>query len=91
MEFTKAEIVKLRWAMIRVIADQYGECGPYTIEKTSKMYKVTREGKSTYKKCLEEAIRIIENERRLHGMEWLAKYGRSIYTVNAYRNTTQGA
>lgn len=80
MEFTKAEIAKLRWAMIRVLADQYAECGPYTIEKTAKRYKITNGNSVQYKKELSEAIAIVENDRKRNAVKWLAKYGTNIYS-----------
>lgn len=80
MEFTKSETVKLRWAMIRIVADRYGECGPYTIEKTPKRFKITNGNSVQYKKDLSEAIAIVEFDRRKNAMKWLAKYGTNIYS-----------
>jgi hypothetical protein len=79
MEFTRQEIIKLRWAMIRVLADEVGECGPYTIEKTPKMFKVTNGNKIQYKKDLSEVISMVEFDRRRNAVKWLAKYGTNVY------------
>jgi len=86
MEFTKSEMVKLRYNMINVLANEVAECGPFKIEKTPKMFKITNGDSVVYRRHLDDAIKIVDNERSRNGVAWLAKYGNNIYTKNAYRN-----
>lgn len=80
MEFTKSEAAEIRYNSMRIVANETAECGPYSLEKTGKMFKVThRDGTVKRFGDIRKAIGMIANERRTKFAEWQARYSTPVY------------